>query len=1209
MSELALRLIAENKRTKNPVLDLGSCGLTELPKEVLELTHLQELNLKTMFYSSEKDAWVDCGNRGGPNVINSMPDLGSLVKLRSLKIGGWYSEFIYFYIWNLKTLDFIKNNVELHSLHCDGISVSDLGPLSPLTALQQLNFTGNQVSDLGPLSPLAALQELYFSENQVSDLGPLSPLTALQQLVFNENQVSDLGPLRTLTALKQLNFSYNEVSDLIPLSTLTALQQLVFNDNQVSDLRPLSTLTALQKLNFDFNQVSDLNPLSTLTALQKLFFFDNQVSDLGPLSRLTALQQLKFDCNEVSDLSPLSTLTALQELYFSKHNVPDLNPLSTLTALQQLDCGNNQVSDLSPLSTLTALQQLDFGYNQVSDLSPLSPLTALEVLNLCSNKVSDLGPLSPLNTLQTLVFGTNQVSDLGPLSTLTALRRLAFTNNQVSDLSPIKNLILDGVIDYFSVFNNPLQNPPLEIAEKGLEAVRNYFVQAQKWDVVDCSDIKVIFLGNSTSGKTTLANMLVHEKFKEVPSTHGILNDEWNIETGASKGAIKATLWDFGGQEYYHATHRLFLSPNSVYVLVASKSSEFEVSINTKVKVNKINDSGEKYLDEVEVKLQQHTYPYWLKTIEYYMQSFRAKQTVFLVESKTQNPKITFAADDQLYPGLHFPEDPFRIDSEQAFYQKSENGKGYRQFLNWKESMRDLIFEKLKGNTIISVFPVIRDALAQVASTMTSEQSPEELNALCRSLNIEPPDEWPVLAPWITFEEYESFVRQYFFKGDPEEDIVNLTLYLQHSCSRVLHFDNIGVNGKICIDPFWLHKHIYDVLNPEIKEADGLFDIEHVDRKMPGGIIEASDMVEIMKAYRLIFELPRINEEDVRQFIAPQYLPNELNHEKQIVYKTMMNRFKFEPALYIQFNHLLPSAVISQFISSVGYRANDDLLWKQGVVYERSFSGEKENIIVKANSENRELEIWLEQKLNPIAKTVIIADIVEQIVSQNKDQESSILLRLPEHEPIRFQEVKDWVKDRKRHHNTLCDHYEKYVNNDKLLKVFVSYAHAQTKAFECLVNSLKSKWLVNFLIEIVVISDLDIALNVRWHEFIQYELNRCDIFIGCLSQDYIMSQYINEYEIKTIQRHLDTKALELSFINMSGHLADHQDFYFQHQRFQPTYRDLNHPTDKPNDIVFIEEIYQNEELLRSYITRLMDKLKPAIDRVIERKIGKNNRLN
>ena len=43
MSELALKLIREAKETRATRLDLGNCGLTELPDELFELTWLEEL--------------------------------------------------------------------------------------------------------------------------------------------------------------------------------------------------------------------------------------------------------------------------------------------------------------------------------------------------------------------------------------------------------------------------------------------------------------------------------------------------------------------------------------------------------------------------------------------------------------------------------------------------------------------------------------------------------------------------------------------------------------------------------------------------------------------------------------------------------------------------------------------------------------------------------------------------------------------------------------------------------------------------------------------------------------------------------------------------------------------------------------------------------------------------------------------------------------
>ena len=44
MSELALKLIAENKKTRATFLDLGNCGLTEVPECCGKLVWLKELS-------------------------------------------------------------------------------------------------------------------------------------------------------------------------------------------------------------------------------------------------------------------------------------------------------------------------------------------------------------------------------------------------------------------------------------------------------------------------------------------------------------------------------------------------------------------------------------------------------------------------------------------------------------------------------------------------------------------------------------------------------------------------------------------------------------------------------------------------------------------------------------------------------------------------------------------------------------------------------------------------------------------------------------------------------------------------------------------------------------------------------------------------------------------------------------------------------------
>ena len=55
MSNLALKLIEKEKRERTGKLDLGYCGLTELPEELFELNWLEELNLCNAYVDFTND--------------------------------------------------------------------------------------------------------------------------------------------------------------------------------------------------------------------------------------------------------------------------------------------------------------------------------------------------------------------------------------------------------------------------------------------------------------------------------------------------------------------------------------------------------------------------------------------------------------------------------------------------------------------------------------------------------------------------------------------------------------------------------------------------------------------------------------------------------------------------------------------------------------------------------------------------------------------------------------------------------------------------------------------------------------------------------------------------------------------------------------------------------------------------------------------------
>ncbi|MBE9595057.1 MAG: 50S ribosome-binding GTPase, partial [Proteobacteria bacterium] len=123
-----------------------------------------------------------------------------------------------------------------------------------------------------------------------------------------------------------------------------------------------------------------------------------------------------------------------------------------------------------------------------------------------------------------------------------------------AEIVELKNLTL------LDLSGNPLESPPLDIANKGIEAIRSYFksLEAERRAL---NEVKVLLVGDGGAGKTSLVKQLLGEEFdKHEPKTHGINLRDWNAED------IQVHFWDFGGQEIMHATHQFFLSKRSLYI-------------------------------------------------------------------------------------------------------------------------------------------------------------------------------------------------------------------------------------------------------------------------------------------------------------------------------------------------------------------------------------------------------------------------------------------------------------------------------------------------------------------------------------------------------------------------------------------------------------------------------------------------------------------
>ena len=252
------------------------------------------------------------------------------------------------------------------------------------------------------------------------------------------------------------------------------------------------------------------------------------------------------------------------------------------------------------------LTTLDLARCKLTSLPPeITALTGLTTLNLSNNQLTSLPPeIGALTSLTTLNLFDNQLRSLPP-EILSIQAAFKWQN----DYDYTEGITLGG---------NPLQSPPAELVQKGDAAVRAYF--ADLAETHPLREVKLLLVGDGGAGKTSLAKRLRGEAFDlHECVTHGINIDPWDVRH-PDGGAIKAHLWDFGGQEIMHATHQFFLSHRSLYLLVLDGRRDEKTE-------------------------------YWLKHIE----SFGRDSPVFVILNKIdENPAhaVNQAALQKKYPNI-----------------------------------------------------------------------------------------------------------------------------------------------------------------------------------------------------------------------------------------------------------------------------------------------------------------------------------------------------------------------------------------------------------------------------------------------------------------------------------------------------------------------------------------------------------------------------
>ena len=112
---------------------------------------------------------------------------------------------------------------------------------------------------------------------------------------------------------------------------------------------------------------------------------------------------------------------------------------------------------------------------------------------------------------------------------------------------------------------------PFTTRQRGVAAVRRYYAQLAVGSVT-CTKLKAVIMGKGTAGKTSLVRSLqALQKGDGAPPDLPKVDDR---TIGVEMTLLFDTfaVHDFGGQPEYYPWHKLFLSREALYLLVADLS-------------------------------------------------------------------------------------------------------------------------------------------------------------------------------------------------------------------------------------------------------------------------------------------------------------------------------------------------------------------------------------------------------------------------------------------------------------------------------------------------------------------------------------------------------------------------------------------------------------------------------------------------------------
>jgi serine/threonine protein kinase len=189
-----------------------------------------------------------------------------------------------------------------------------------LPNLKTVCIAAQQITDLSPLSGLTALEKVELKHNAVRDVSALAGLEHLVSVGLNDNPVTDLTPLTKCPNLRFLDLC--DIQNYDP-SFLDSMGDFEFLDvSNTTDSYLHLAGKRIGELKLCWTRMTTLNCLDEVYGLECLEISNTAVTDLSPLAAHPELRSLRLSGLAASDLSVLLTLPELESVTVSRDMEP-----------------------------------------------------------------------------------------------------------------------------------------------------------------------------------------------------------------------------------------------------------------------------------------------------------------------------------------------------------------------------------------------------------------------------------------------------------------------------------------------------------------------------------------------------------------------------------------------------------------------------------------------------------------------------------------------------------------------------------------------------------------------------------------------------------------------------------------------------------------------------------------------------------------------